>query len=485
MKRSRTGAGSSSGFPPTETRAFNTGNASPTSPAAKSRSIKGLCTTAATSIRARQRVAGRRGPSSGVGCAHRNAKPRISSFPTAPSAEQCGDTTKRPDPGLVRRARGHPRRARQSSRDGPRPSASKGWDKTFSSSLESSLEPTDAQPAQPEPPLSQRESPRAHAEAILAAARRDGDREKEATALTDLGVIHLNEGDAQARSRLSKSALAITRELGDTARESDVVGNLGMAMLAVRQPERARSLFEQELAHARATGDRFAEKVALERLGIASWNLRDFSGALEFFEQALSLTRQLGDRHQEANLLWHQGNPACGARPARASDRQGGRGRSPSSEPWEGRRPPRTAPTCRNTAWGLSTIRRPRQPPGVTVDRSPQAYLGGSMVASVMAGQSNAESRLHQGDGAGPACSAWPCRPPRPWPASPARASRPRQPRLSGNASRHARSASTTPVCAARSAAALPTSRAGCSTKTARSASGRRDQDRRRTSIAL
>ena len=247
---SRTEAGSSSGFPPTETRAFNTGNASPTSPAAEIAIEQGLCTTAATSIRARQTGSAALRASSGAGCST-SKRNRDFQLPNGGSAEQCGD--RQNDLILVwsEEQGGMPRRGsnqvtmaqgRANPKAGTKPFPGR-WTRVASRrTRDRSAQSRHRRQA----------SPRAHAEAILAAARRTGDRDKEATALTDLGVIQLNEGDAQGAIASLEKALAITREIGDTARESDVVGNLGMAMLAVRQPERARALFEQELAHARA-----------------------------------------------------------------------------------------------------------------------------------------------------------------------------------------------------------------------------------------
>ena len=300
----------------------------------------------------------------------------------------------------------------------------------------------------------------------------DGARDKEATALTDLGVIALNEGDAKGAIASLERALAITVELGDTARESDVVGNLGMAMLAVRQPERARALFERELAHARAASDRFAEKVALERLGIASWNLRDFSGALGFFDQALSLARAARRSASRGQPALAPRNPACGARPARASDRQGGRIHRPLQKP--GKAPGRVVRRLlAKIPHGACRRLFGRSASGVTVDHAPQAYLGGSIVASVMAGQSSAESPSTKAT-AGPGLAPH---------GHVGHQGHGRLRRLgfqdraaetsTRSDSRRARSASITPACAARSAAASPTSRAGCFTKTARSANGR------------
>lgn len=149
-------------------------------------------------------------------------------------------------------------------------------------------------------------SPREQAERSLETARRANDRQAEATALADLGVIGLNEGNPKAALESLQPALAIARELGDPEREHDVLGNLGMALLGLRDARQAWTLFEHQLAHARSRADRFGEKLALERLGVASWSLGDPPRALQFFEEALALTRSLGDRHQESNLLWQQ-----------------------------------------------------------------------------------------------------------------------------------------------------------------------------------
>ena len=150
---------------------------------------------------------------------------------------------------------------------------------------------------------------------------------------------------------------------------------------------------------------------------------------------------------------------------------------SPCSRAWEGRRPRPTAPICKNTAWDLST----NQPVvGHGGDRgSFAAGVPGRVDGRERDGGPNAAGiPLPPKGRAAPVCSAWPCRPPRPWPASPVRVSRPLPPRFSDSDSRHARPASTTPACAAGFAAASPTSRAGCSMKTARSANG--PPDRRR-----
>jgi tetratricopeptide (TPR) repeat protein len=158
----------------------------------------------------------------------------------------------------------------------------------------------EAEPIQPEG------NPREEAGQMLAAARSSGDRRREVSALTDLGIIVLKEGDAQGAFARLEEALVIVRELGDRSGEADVLGNLGLASVVLGQGGPAQKFFEKELRHAREAGDRFAEKIALEHIGLACSSLRDPARALDFFEQALALARTVGDRQHEAKLLWYQ-----------------------------------------------------------------------------------------------------------------------------------------------------------------------------------
>jgi tetratricopeptide (TPR) repeat protein len=150
-------------------------------------------------------------------------------------------------------------------------------------------------------------NPHEQAEQLLAAARAAGDRAKEASALTELGILHLRAGDARRALAFLEEAAAVARELGDRALESDVLSNLGMAALTVGQSQRALDLFNQELTYARAAGNRFGEKTLLDSLGFAFSAMRDPAQALIFYGQALALAREVGDRQHEADLLWFQG----------------------------------------------------------------------------------------------------------------------------------------------------------------------------------
>jgi tetratricopeptide (TPR) repeat protein len=259
---------------------------------------QGICATAATSVRARQRLQGFlgklvqrfRGATGGP----------VWMLPNGESAEQWGE--RQTDLLLVWTLEEHPPldEARIRARWPETIRLEKIANNLF---LVSGVAPPGAG-GEAEPPQGQ---PRELAEQLLAAARATGDRRKEASALTDLGIVALRAGDARGAAALLEEALAIARQLGDRPAELDGLGYLGLAAVNAGQPRRALELFEQHLAQARAAGDRFGEKVALEHLGHAWSAMRDPARAIAFFEEALALARAVGDRLHQADLLWDLG----------------------------------------------------------------------------------------------------------------------------------------------------------------------------------
>jgi tetratricopeptide (TPR) repeat protein len=169
--------------------------------------------------------------------------------------------------------------------------------------LVSGIEPA-AAPA-PEPEVPPQPCPMGAAEQLLAAARARGDRHAEALALTDLGILTYQSGDAQRAAALLGEALVLSREMGDRSAEKDVLGHLGLASFALGQTQRAQEFFQQALRFAREAQDPFAEKMALGQLGLACAGSGDYLGARTCFEQALALARQVGDRKHEGELLWY------------------------------------------------------------------------------------------------------------------------------------------------------------------------------------
>lgn len=257
----------------------------------------GVCSTAATSIQARQRV--------GVvgkllGGFQKATKERALTLPNGESAERWGE--RRTDLLLAwTDDETHPLdESRIKARwPGCREVRQIGPDLFLVSGIEARVAANE--------PIVTTGTPQERAERFLAAARQSGDLPGEVLALTDLGVVCQKSGDLPRAVGILEEALAKARPLGDPSKVCEVIGNLGLAMLDVGQPGRALGLFEDGLATARAAGDGCAEKLGLERVGLAHASLGDPSRALGFYGQALAGARALGDRQHEINLLWHLG----------------------------------------------------------------------------------------------------------------------------------------------------------------------------------
>ena len=143
------------------------------------------------------------------------------------------------------------------------------------------------------------------AEQFLARARKSGDRAAQATALADLGLLALDQGNIPRAVAYLDEALALARALGDQAREGDVLGIFGLAAVAARQFDRARECQEQALALSLRRGRSPCGKThagAAQRRCALTGNLPQ---ALDLLAGALALARTLGDRSHEADLLWH------------------------------------------------------------------------------------------------------------------------------------------------------------------------------------
>jgi len=259
---------------------------------------QGVCVTAATSIRARQKAKGLFGKF--LQPFRKSADGQTWLLPNGQSAEQVGN--RQTDLMLVWAAEG----ANPLDEDHIQSLWPEGKRvRRIGSNLFvlAGVEQQAIGPAAPQPPPG---NPREQAERLLAAARQASDRRGEVSALTDLGILVRNSGDAQRAVALLEEALAIARQLGDRALEGDVLGNLALSMLLIGQPGRALQLLEQQLVEARQAGDRFQEKTALANLGFHFSHVGDQARSLTAYEQALALAREVRDRHHEADLLWYQ-----------------------------------------------------------------------------------------------------------------------------------------------------------------------------------
>lgn len=152
-----------------------------------------------------------------------------------------------------------------------------------------------------------------HAAAV--AARRLGDRRREARALGNVGNAHRDLGQFAEAIPYYEQRLSIAREVGDRRSEGSALGDLGVAFSQLGQLDKAVACHEQHLAIVREQKDRAAEGMALGNLGTVHGMQGQLQKAIDCHEQDLVIVREVGDRRGEgivleklALALWEQGH---------------------------------------------------------------------------------------------------------------------------------------------------------------------------------
>jgi tetratricopeptide (TPR) repeat protein len=147
----------------------------------------------------------------------------------------------------------------------------------------------------------------------------------QATALDTMALVEAERGDHEKAIPLFDQALSIIRSQGDRDREARVLNNLGMSYLNTRQFGQARATLETSLAIRRELGDARGMGITIGNLAWTLLRAGSPEQALPAFEEALALYREFGLRFFEAKLLWAFGEAleACGhGEPARERWRQ-------------------------------------------------------------------------------------------------------------------------------------------------------------------
>jgi DNA-binding PadR family transcriptional regulator len=134
-------------------------------------------------------------------------------------------------------------------------------------------------------------------ERSLEMARRLRDREGEARALNNLGIIRMERGDLRESARLFAQTLEICEALGDLRTLSILHGNLGDASRLLGSPD-ARRHYERSRALAGSLS--FVEQLAEIHLSMAS--AASGEERLVNLDRALALFRRLGAREGVARV---------------------------------------------------------------------------------------------------------------------------------------------------------------------------------------
>ena len=139
------------------------------------------------------------------------------------------------------------------------------------------------------------------------AARRLGDKENEATALTTLGSALRNMRRFEEAISACQDAAAIFRETSNRRGEGDAMINLGAALWELSRFDGAMTVLQDAVAIFRGTGDRLLEGVALDKLGSALQGVGRCEEAITAHQDAAAIYRETGNRHGVGSTLNHLG----------------------------------------------------------------------------------------------------------------------------------------------------------------------------------
>jgi tetratricopeptide (TPR) repeat protein/DNA-binding SARP family transcriptional activator len=102
--------------------------------------------------------------------------------------------------------------------------------------------------------------------------------------------------------------LRAAREQGDRSGEATALDHMGQVQRRLGQYELALEHFQQALTAHREVGDRTQEAIMLTNIGVIRGLHGTYDQALDHLQEALELTRQVGDLANESNTLANIGN---------------------------------------------------------------------------------------------------------------------------------------------------------------------------------
>ncbi len=140
-------------------------------------------------------------------------------------------------------------------------------------------------------------------QAVLATARRAGDRTSEAYGRHDLGVACERTGDYEQAQAHFQDALTLFIEIGDRNGQAACLYARGMIYCQQQRISEALGFIQRSLALRRELGDRHGESTCLRLLGSTYHFGGDLVLAGQHHQAALDLYRELGDRLGQATAL--------------------------------------------------------------------------------------------------------------------------------------------------------------------------------------
>lgn len=133
------------------------------------------------------------------------------------------------------------------------------------------------------------------AELSISRARRDGNLEREVTALTGLAGVHQSKGELAESEELLLLCLEIQQQLDDVRSLAYLHSNLAMLCAFTGRPERAEELYRKAIDSAARTGEAVCLNAARGNLAYLLSEGGRYDEAEHLFIEALAGHRELGD----------------------------------------------------------------------------------------------------------------------------------------------------------------------------------------------
>jgi tetratricopeptide (TPR) repeat protein len=156
--------------------------------------------------------------------------------------------------------------------------------------------------------LSELEKAEGHYRQALDASQAAQNREGEAAALGNLGIVYGQRGDPNHAEQCFRDSLAIHRELGNRRGEANQLGNLGIICKDRGDLDRAEQYHQDALAIDWEIGYRLGESNRLGNLANVYYLRGDLDRAEQHLQEALVIDRVIGNRLGEAHDLGNLGN---------------------------------------------------------------------------------------------------------------------------------------------------------------------------------
>jgi CHAT domain-containing protein/Flp pilus assembly protein TadD len=129
------------------------------------------------------------------------------------------------------------------------------------------------------------------------------DAANQATSLSNLGSLALEQDDTQRGVTLLIEAARKAHEGGDRATEAGILNNLGSAYGQMAERQTALQRYQEALDLARALSNAEIEARVQNNVGDTYTGLGDWESALKHLDQALQIVRRLHKRAEEAKTL--------------------------------------------------------------------------------------------------------------------------------------------------------------------------------------